>query len=224
MVMNDSAPPKLWLGSKVEGPVRGVVLVLHGGKVNSYARSRPWHLSAVRMWQFTWSLRRAGRSRGIVVGQLQYRFRGWNGVERSPVRDARWALIRLHRDYPGVHVVVVGHSMGGRTASAVADDPLVSGVVALAPWWPDGGELNSVRPDQIVRVAHGASDTWTDSEKSRAEVDRAAARGMDALFFTMRGGHFMIRRPRSWVRQTTNFVLEAADRIPSDAIECLRDA
>lgn len=214
MDMNDSAPPKLWQGTKIDGPVRCVVLVLHGGKVNSHARSRPWHLSGVRMWQYTWALRRAGRARGVVVTQLQYRFRGWNGVERSPVRDARWALIRIHREFPGVHVVVVGHSMGGRTAVAVADDPLVSGVVALAPWWPDGRETDTTRTDQVLRVLHGSADTWTDPVRSRAEVARAAARGVDASFVQMAGGHFMIRRPRSWVKITTNFVLEMAGRVP----------
>ena len=35
-------------------------------------------------------------------------------------------------------VVVLGHSMGGRTACRVADHDLVRGVVALAPWLPPG--------------------------------------------------------------------------------------
>jgi dienelactone hydrolase len=164
------------------------------------------------MWQFTWALRRAGRGKGIVVAQLQYRFRGWNGVERSPVQDARWALRQIHRDHPDVHVVVVGHSMGGRTATAVADDPLVSGVVALAPWWPDGGELDAVRTDQIVRVVHGDDDTWTDPVRARRETEAAAERGVDAEFVSMPGGHFMIRLSRLWVQTTRNFVLDIARR------------
>lgn len=196
-------------------PVDCVVLVLHGGKVNSLSPSRPWHLSALRMWQFTWALRRAGR--GLVVAQLQYRFRGWNGIERSPVRDARWALRRIHHEYPGVHVVVVGHSMGGRTAAAVADDPLVRGVVALAPWWPDGGELGTTGTDVAVRVVHGTSDTWTDPAKSRREVEVAASRGVDAEFFAMPGGHFMIRRSRMWVEMTTRFVMGMVGRTPAES-------
>lgn len=216
VVMNDSVEPKLWSGPKPDGPVRCVVLVLHGGKVNSHARSRPWHLSGVRMWQFTWALRRAGRSTGIVVQQLQYRFRGWNGVERSPVRDARWALARIHRAYPDVQVVVVGHSMGGRTAAAIADDPWVTGLVALAPWWPDGNELGSLPKGRSVRVLHGTSDSWTDASLSRRETDAAARRGVDAQFVDMPGGHFMIRKARMWVETTTDFVMNMADRVISE--------
>lgn len=218
MVMNDSVEPKLWSGPKIDGPVRCVVLVLHGGKVDSHARSRPWHLSGLRMWQFTWALRRAGRNSGIVVSQLQYRFRGWNGVERSPVRDARWALIRIHHEYPDAQVVLVGHSMGGRTAAAVADDPLVSGMVALAPWWSDGGELGVARPDQVVRVMHGTTDSWTSPAHSRRETKAAASRGVDAQFFDMPGGHFMIRAARTWVEMTTSFVTDMVDRMHSE--EC----
>jgi len=222
--MSERPEPTLWTGTEpAEGlaPARGpqircVVLVLHGGKVESHARSRLWHLSGLRMWQFTWALRRMGRDKGILVHQLQYRFRGWNGIERSPVRDARWALRRIHRRYPDVHVVVVGHSMGGRSAAAVADDPLVSGVVALAPWWPDGGELDSSRTDQVVRVVHGAADRWTDPVASRREVVSAAARGVDARYVDMPGGHFMIRRARSWVQMTSTFVMDMASRVPSE--------
>ncbi len=150
------------------------------------------------------------------MAQLQYRFRGWNGIERSPVRDARWALRRIHHDYPDVHVVVVGHSMGGRTAAAVADDPLVRGVVALAPWWPDGGEVEAMRTSQILRVVHGDSDSWTDAATSRRATEAAANAGVDAAFFSMPGGHFMIRRPRSWVKTTTEFVMDMVGRVPAE--------
>ncbi|SNT32937.1 alpha/beta hydrolase family protein [Rhodococcoides kyotonense] len=212
--MSNSAEPRLRSGPTPPAgtPVTCVVLVLHGGKVTSIERSRPWHLSGLRMWQFTRDLRRAGRAEGIVVAQLQYRFRGWNGVERSPVQDARWALREIRRDHPDVHVVVVGHSMGGRTAAAVADDPSVSGIVALAPWWPDGGELDGTHTDQVVRVVHGDADTWTDPVRARREVVAAAGRGVDAEFVSMPGGHFMLRRSRQWVRTTREFVMDIARR------------
>ncbi|RRQ26405.1 alpha/beta fold hydrolase [Rhodococcus sp. Eu-32] len=222
--MSNSPRPRLWTGPspKSSTPVTCVVLVLHGGKVSSVRRSRPWHLSGIRMWQFTCALRRAGRSEGVVVAQLQYRFRGWNGVEQSPVQDARWALREIHRDHPDVPVVVVGHSMGGRTAAAVADDHLVSGVVALAPWWPDGGELNAMRANQVVRVVHGADDTWTDPVRARRETEAAAERGVDARFVSMPGGHFMIRGARRWVRITQEFVMAAAGRSTTDRDEATR--
>lgn len=214
--MDKSVEPKPRSGRGVDHPVRCMVLVLHGGKVDSHARSRPWHLSRLRMWHFTWALRRAGRGRGIAVAQVQYRYRGWNGGERSPVHDARRELLRARREFPDTSVVLVGHSMGGRTAAAIAEDPAVIGIVALAPWWPDGGELDSVRHDQVVRVLHGAADTWTDAGKSRRAVDAARARGVDAVFDEMVGGHFMIRRARSWVEKTTNVVMSMAGHVTAD--------
>ncbi|MDJ0392051.1 alpha/beta fold hydrolase [Rhodococcus sp. G-MC3] len=213
--MSDCPEPRLWTGPNLASgtPVRCVVLVVHGGKPDSRAPSRPWHLSGLRMWQFTWAIRRAGRQHGVLAVQLQNRFRGWNGAERSPVEDARWALRRIHRDHPGTPVVVVGHSMGGRTAAAVADDPQVIGIVALAPWWPDGGELGTVRVDQTIRVLHGRSDSWTDPMKSRREVEAAKSRGVDARYIEMPGGHFMIRCARSWVRTATESVMDVAEHL-----------
>lgn len=213
--MSDRLEPTLWTGpEQAEGkPVRCVVLVLHGGKPDSWARSRLWHLSGLRMWQFTWAIRRAGRTRGIVAMQLQYRFRGWNGADRSPVEDARWALARIHDKHPGASVVLVGHSMGGRTAAAVADDPRVVGVVALAPWWPNGRELSAVPVGRQVRVVHGRSDSWTDAAASRNETEAAASRGVDATFTEMPGGHFMIRGARLWVRTATTMVMDIAGRV-----------
>lgn len=216
VIMSKIATPKLWSGPSPRGTVRAVVLVLHGGKVDSHAPSRPRHLSGLRMWQFTWALRRAGRADGVAVHQLQYRFRGWNGVERSPVRDARWALLRIRDEHPGVPVVVVGHSMGGRTAAAVGHDPGVLGLVALAPWWPDGDELANIQSDRSVRVLHGRDDSWTDPRKSSAEVESARRRGVDATFVDMDGGHFMIRKSRTWVERTTKFAMDIIARVPSE--------
>ena len=216
-------------GKRVSNPSL-VVMVLGGGKDVSRARSRPWHLAGLRMWPFTWMLRRAGRSRGIAVHQLQYRYRGWNAPERTAVEDARWALNRIHADHPDVHVVVVGHSMGGRTAAALIDDPGIAGVepagttqqivgvVALAPWWPEGTEADAFGAHHSLLVVHGTADKWTDPKTSRQATDRAASRGTAARYLSVPGGHFMLRNPRLWSRATQDFVLGIAADAQADCM------
>lgn len=215
--MSNEPTPVLRTGKRVSEPAL-VVLVLGGGKDVSRARSRPWHLAGLRMWPFTWMLRRAGRARGISVQQLQYRFRGWNAPQRSPVEDARWALDRIHAEYPDVHVVVVGHSMGGRTAAALIDDPFIVGVVALAPWWPEGTEADGFGAQHALLVVHGTADKWTDPRTSRRATERAASRGADARYLSVPGGHFMLRNPRVWSRATRDFVLGIADDARADCM------
>lgn len=229
MVMSNEPIPVLRTGRRVHAPAL-VVLVLGGGKDVSRARSRPWHLAGLRMWPFTWMLRRVGRERGIWVQQLQYRFRGWNAPERSPVEDARWALNRIREEHPDVHVVVVGHSMGGRTAAALIDDPSIAGVepagttqkivgvVALAPWWPEGTEVDALAADRALLVVHGSADRWTDPRTSRRATERAAARGVDARYLSVSGGHFMLRNPRVWSRATRDFVLGIAADARADCM------
>lgn len=212
MIMSNEPTPVLRAGRPMTDPAL-VVLVLGGGKDVSRARSRPWHLAGLRMWQFTWMLRRAGRGRGISVQQLQYRFRGWNAPERTPVEDARWALNRIHTEHPDVHVVVVGHSMGGRTAAALIEDPSIVGVVALAPWWPEGTEADSFDERHELLVVHGKADRWTDPRSSRAATERAASAGAAVRYLSVPGGHFMLRNPRMWSRTTREMVLGIADAL-----------
>ena len=72
------------------GPVRGVALVLHGGRASSRAPVRRTNLTVVRMTPFASSLRRAGTDLGLAVARLRYVVRGWNGGAQSPVADVRW--------------------------------------------------------------------------------------------------------------------------------------
>ena len=104
-----------------------VVIVLPGGKADSFAPTAPRQLARLRMLPFARQLSRRGRRYGVQVWMLRYRYRGWNGAENSPVQDARWALDEVRRRHGDVPVVLVGHSMGGRTALRVAADPAVVG-------------------------------------------------------------------------------------------------
>ncbi len=184
-------------GRRARGGTRAVVLVLHGGKADSLEPSRPWHLSAVRMAPFARELRRELGPQGIEVRTVRYRYRGWNGTQASPVQDARDALDAVRRDHPGVPVVLLGHSMGGRTALRVADDPSVRGVTALAPWLPDGEPVRV--EDLVVHLAHGRTDRWTDPAATVRWAERARAVAADLSLTLLDGtGHFMLRRSRSW--------------------------
>ena len=115
---------------------RGLVLLLHGGADKGTDPIDESSLSFRRSrWMMAETQHRFHES-GVDVWLLRYAVKGWNGHLSSPVPDARWALSQVRREHGSLPVVLLGHSMGGRTAAAVADDPNVVGVVALAPWLP----------------------------------------------------------------------------------------
>ncbi|MBX9148255.1 dienelactone hydrolase family protein [Rhodococcus qingshengii] len=179
-----------------DGDQHLVVLVLPGGKVSSHRPARAWHLSNLRMCPFTAQLRLSG----VNAVQARYRVRGWNGAERSPVADARAALDAITKRNSQAQVILLGHSMGGRVAAELCGDPAVVGVVALAPWWPDGTSVN-LRSDTPLSVLHGTADSWTDPEVSRRKVDELQASGKSAEWIGIDGaGHFMLRRAATWHR------------------------
>lgn len=179
------------------GRTTAVVLVLHGGKAESLELSEPKHLSARRMRPFARALHRAGADHGVAVWTVRYRVRGWNGREMSPVQDARWALEQVRREHPGLPVVLLGHSMGGRTAVHVLDEPGVVGAVLLAPWLPH--EPVAGAADRAVLLAHGLVDRWTSPRETRvwAEQARPVARALRYVQ-VRRSGHFLLRRSRLW--------------------------
>jgi pimeloyl-ACP methyl ester carboxylesterase len=184
----------------------GAVLVLHGGQENSTAPSAPWQPAYVRMIPFARDLRRAP---GVAVWQLCNRYRGWNAPDLDPVADARWALDRLREAHPDVPVVLVGHSMGGRVALRVADDPAVTGVCALAPWTPEGEPVAQLA-DRTVLIAHGDRDRMTDPALSYTYAERAKEVTDAVARFEVRGeGHALLRRYRVWTLLVRRFTLGA---------------
>jgi pimeloyl-ACP methyl ester carboxylesterase len=137
---------------------------------------------------------------GLAVSLLRYRFKGWNAGSGgpSPVLDARWALDRLTDAHPGLPVVLLGHSMGARTAVAVADHAAVAGVVALAPWFPPGEPVEGLR-GKTLYAAHGRVDRITSPRATAAYVARARGIAVRAELLDMgRVGHYMLRRQERW--------------------------
>lgn len=165
-----------------------------------------WNLAAARMRPFTRSVLRATEGHDVLVGRVRYRHRGWNGRRADAAVDARRALEELELLAGSVRVVLVGHSMGGRAALAVAGHHLVRGVVGLAPWCPDGEPVDQLADRQVVLV-HGDLDHTTDPLGSRDVARRARDAGGDACAVLMTGGdHAMLRRAGEWHSLTTGLV------------------
>ena len=200
--MTDADAPRTVFHPGVEvlpsqGATRGVVVVLHGGKADSFDPSLPSHLSRRRMKPFAKHVHEQGAGHGVAVWTVQYRYRGWNGTDRSPVHDAQWALDEVRRRHGDVPVVLLGHSMGGRAAVHVLGDPSVVGLVGLCPWLPD--EPVSGASGKQVLIAHAVVDRWTSPRQSRAWADDASLIAQSLLYVGVRKtGHFMIRRAGLW--------------------------
>ncbi len=187
------------------GPPEVLVLVLPGGTDRSYRPFRPWQGSALRMYPFTWSIRlRFGRS--VVVRQVRYRVYGWNGGQASPMPYARAQLDELGRAHPGVPIVVIGHSMGGRAGAQLAADPRVVGLLALAPWWQYADWCHIHDRVRVVAI-HGTADERTYPHRTEKGIGELVARGVDAAFIPVHDGdHAMLDHIGLWQRAALEFV------------------
>jgi pimeloyl-ACP methyl ester carboxylesterase len=191
---------------EARGTTRAVVLVLHGGKADSYEPSDAAHLSSRRINPFVRAVHRQGAEHGVAVWKVQYRVRGWNGRDRSPAVDAQWALDEVRRRHGDVPVVLLGHSMGGRAAVHVLGDPSVIGLVALCPWLPHE-PIEGAWQKQVV-IAHGVVDRWTSPRETRAWATAAAPLASSLLYVRVRRtGHFMLRRAGFWTDLSVGLTL-----------------
>lgn len=171
-----------------------VALVLHGGAVEGHEPNHPWSHNVARLVPFARALRKVPGP--IAVARLRFRVRGWND-EAMPVEDARWALAQVRAAYPGVPIAVVGHSMGGRVALFVGDEPDVRLVVGLAPW-VEPGDPHPGAGTRTVLV-HGDRDIICSLARTRRAVEQMQARGLDAsLVRVARSDHAMLVRSRLW--------------------------
>ncbi|MFJ4830018.1 alpha/beta hydrolase [Streptomyces sp. NPDC088747] len=179
---------------------KAAVLFLHGGRADGLAPSRPWHLAALRMRPFVGAVAAAVPEDSVLLAEVRYRLRGWNGGAADPLRDTRQALRELDRLAGDVPVVLVGHSMGGRAALRAAAEPRVRAVLALAPWIPDGEPVTQLR-DKDLLALHGDRDRVTDPRASVSFVHRAQEAGARADVVLIPGGdHAMLRRGPAWHR------------------------
>lgn len=192
-----------------------VVLVLHGGQ-DASLRPAKWHnLAVLRMVPIARTIAKAGDG-AFAVALLRYAVRGWNGTKASPLADAREALDQISDAYPDLPIALVGHSMGGRVALALADDPRVVEVVGLAPWVVQGDGVHS-HPGQKTILIHGVSDRMTSADASRRIVEALQERGLTASFIGLKSAdHAMLRRASTWDRLVAGHLRASFER-PDDA-------
>jgi dienelactone hydrolase len=161
------------------------------------------------MRPFATALTRAGGAQGLAVVELRHAVRGWNGTARSPVADVRWALERIRERFGDVPIGLVGHSMGGRTAIAAADDPGVRSIVALAPWIEPGDDPGPLT-GKVVLIAHGVLDRMTDPGASAAFAERARLVAAQVTYVAIEGErHAMLRRAALWHEIAAGFTAGA---------------
>lgn len=182
-----------------EGTPRGLVLVLHGGKQHGHTPVDGRSLSWRRMHAMQRAITPRAHRAGVSTWLVRYRHRGWNDVTApSPVPDARWALDRVREEVGSLPVVLLGHSMGARTAVHVADDELVRGVVAVAPWFPPSDSVSALRGRRLA-AAHGRADRITSFRATAAFVQRAQGVAASVELHDMGPvGHYMFKRVRDW--------------------------
>jgi predicted esterase len=199
------------------GEVRGIALFCHGGTATSVEPPRDRALSLVRMRAVEQFVRASAGDRGITTQVLRYRVAGWNGAAADAYSDVRWAIERMRDEHgPGLPVVLVGHSMGGRAALRAGGDPSVAAVCALAPWTPPGEPVAHLR-GRTVAILHGRGDRWVPAALSADFALRARAAGAHVARFTTAGGHSMVRGALRWHRFVRDVVLGATGIEPMRA-------
>lgn len=182
-----------------------IVLLLHGGRPDSFAPVRAFDTGVLRMIPFGRSVARAGRGR-IAGAFLRHSVRGWNGELESPLADARWALDQITGRFGDLPVGLVGHSMGGRTAVRMADHESVHSVAALAPWLPPGEPIPSMQGRRVL-LAHGTADRTTDPQQTDALWRSLMKSGVEVEHHEFIGGdHAMLVPARQWHHVVAEFM------------------
>ena len=209
------------------GSTRGIVLMLHGGAKTGLDPVTGRSLSLRRTTAMRDVLTPHVLSEGFSVWLLRFGVRGWNADphagsvsgpgtgarEPSPVPDARWALDQIAEAQPGVPVVLLGHSMGARTAVHVADHKSVAGVVALAPWLERTDPVRMLAGRHLI-AGHGRRDRITSAAMTRAFVDQARNIAAFAKYVDLgQTGHYMLRRAGDWNRFALRSALTVFDRV-----------
>jgi dienelactone hydrolase len=123
----------------------------------------------------------------LGFAEVRYRVKSWRRLE-SCVEDARAAV----EDVGAARVMLLGFSMGGAVSVAIANEPVVEGVVGLAPWIPDQLDVTPLRRKRLA-VFHGGLDRWlpgipgVSASHSRRGYERARERGAEGRYALIPG-------------------------------------
>ena len=176
---------------RVTGRVReAAVVCVNGGQAREVAGT--WSASV------EWLVRRlAPEHPALAFAEVRYRVKSWSRFELC-VEDARAAVAEVGAP----RTLLLGFSMGGAVAIAVADEPSVEGVLGLAPWIPPQLELEPLRGKRLT-VLHGALDRWlpgipgVSPKSSRAGFERARRLGVSGRYEQIPGAvhGIALRRP-----------------------------
>jgi len=189
-----------------------LVVLAHGGVVDSLDPAGVWRAPILRMWPFALAARSAAPT--AAVGLMRYRYRGWNGTEAHPANDLRTVLDGLPSSIR--RVVLVGHSMGGRAVVAAGNHSRVARVLGLAPWLPTGEPLVALRGPVVL--AHGTLDRITAPAQTAAYARRLRAAGVPVALLTVEGEkHAMLYRHADWNELVRRFVATALGDSPDCA-------
>lgn len=213
---NEAVRDLLWTPPSASDHVSAVCLYLHGGAVRSHRAVTSTALTFQRARWVRDALAPSLANNGIASALLRYNVRGWNARdgEPSPLADARWGLEQVRSRYD-VPIVLVGHSMGGRTGLRVADHPNVVGLVALAPWFPADENVDALRGRHLV-VIHGTRDRITSPSESLEVARRSEAVTRSTRYLPLQGlGHYLLNGAASWHRATR----DAVEHIASESLD-----
>jgi pimeloyl-ACP methyl ester carboxylesterase len=193
--MHADAPSRLATGAELRltGPAEpsAAVVCVNGGQGHEVAGT----------WSATleWLVRRLGPAfPGLTFAEVRYRVKSWNKLDWC-IEDARAAVSVLGAP----RTLLLGFSMGGAVAVAVADEPSVETVLGLAPWLPDRLSLEPLRGRRF-RILHGALDRpflgipGVPPASSRRGFDRAQALGVDGDYTLIPGAGHAIALRAHW--------------------------
>jgi len=158
---------------RVTGAGALAVVLVDGGR----RAEAPGTWSASLQWLVS---RLAPSFPGLAFAEVRYRVKSWRRLDLC-VEDAAAAIGALARE----RTLVVGFSMGGAVAVAVAGHPSVTTVVGLAPSIPARQDLSPLRGRRLA-VAHGRLDLplpgipGVRPHVSLRAVERARAHGIEA--------------------------------------------